>query len=387
MSVEVVEFPRDVYQDALADYLLLSCLRRLCHADKASLLPRQISLLSRNDLLQLAQRVLDPQDWALLSHYADSADRMVAAQVHSTLPLSVHGHDVQSSAELLARRFLDGGNAPLWSATRQVLLALEYEKPRHASMQHTHDGSSSFYMGAYKHGPHKGLCRATMTHPNTARLLNCFITHLHGQHQWTTTAVLFNYKAPAHIDRHNGPQPNLVTSLSLQDDGDLWIEGPGAELVEHKGSFVTGQRYSLQLQAVRFDAHKLLHMTCPWHFLDRAVLVAYTVGQWEKLPPWVVTRLLDLGFHLPDRTQQIPVLSDCSLPCVIRSDGADGAALSGGWMQQDLGIFTAVPIVQCRRDDSTRKAVEPGKCNFLLLDRLELDSPGQAIRLLLPEFE
>ena len=57
----------------------------------------------------------------------------------------------------------------------------------------------------------------------------------------------------------------------------------------------------------------------------------------------------------------------------------------GEW--QDLGIFTAVPIVQCRRDDSTRKAVEPGKCNFLLLDRLELDSPGQAIRLLLPEFE
>ena len=190
MSVEVVEFPRDVYQDALVDFLLLSCLRRLCHADKVSLLPRQMSLLSRIDLLQLAQRVLDPQDWIQLSAYADSADRMVAAQVHPSLPLSVHGHDVQSSAELLARRFVDGGNAPLWSATRQVLLALEYEKPRHASMQSAQDGSSSFYVGAYRHGPHKGLCRATMTHPNTARLRNCFVTHLHG-----------------FMDSTNGPQP------------------------------------------------------------------------------------------------------------------------------------------------------------------------------------
>ena len=40
----------------------------------------------------------------------------------------------------------------------------------------------------------------------------------------------------------------------------------------------------------------------------------------------------------------------------------------GEW--QGLDIFTAVLIVLCRRDDSIRKAVEPDKCDFLLMDRL-----------------
>ena len=74
-----------------------------------------------------------------------------------------------------------------------------------------------FHVGAYRHGPHKGFCRATMSHPNRARLLNCFVTHLHGQHSWTTTAALFNYDAPPHVDKSNVEQPNLITFLSCSN--------------------------------------------------------------------------------------------------------------------------------------------------------------------------
>ena len=128
MAVKFIELPRDVYQDALETFLLLDCLRTLYHDESGGTLPKPLGLMSRNDLLLMAQQALSPETRSKLSAYADSIDRDVAAKMHPALPLPVHGHDCQTSAEILARRFLDGGNAPLWSATRQVLLALEHER-------------------------------------------------------------------------------------------------------------------------------------------------------------------------------------------------------------------------------------------------------------------
>ena len=127
-------------------------------------------------------------------------------------------------AESLALHFLDAGNVPLRNATRQVVNLLQRESPRHKDV--TPGAASSATFGVYATGPFAGMCKLTLTHPNVTRLLNCFITRLCPNHRWTTVAVLFNYQLSPHRDHGNAAMPSLVTSLSLHEDGEIWIENP-----------------------------------------------------------------------------------------------------------------------------------------------------------------
>ena len=75
--------------------------------------------------------------------------------------------------------------------------------------------------------------------------------------------ILFNCRTPIHVDRNSGSVPNLVTSLSLHDGGE--IEGDaGPDYQEYADGWVKGTRFSLQLQAVRFEANRRLHCTCEY---------------------------------------------------------------------------------------------------------------------------
>ena len=114
---------------------------------------------------------------------------------------------------------------------------------------------------------------------------------------------------------------NLVTSLSLHEAGEIWIECEGGtEFHEHSGMLVAGCRFPVQLQTVCFAASKVVHCTCPWDLYDRGLLVAYTPGHWNSLRAPILDRLCELGFHLPTPRCPHPppqLHLDC-LPSVLR---------------------------------------------------------------------
>ena len=161
----------------------------------------------------------------------------------------------------------------------------------------------------------------TLTHPNTARLLNFLIIHLCPGHGWATVGVMYNCCMPPHIDRGNSSEPNLVTSLSLHEAGEIWVECEGGtEFHEHSGALVAGSRFPVQLQTVCFAASRVVHCTCPWDSYDRVLLVAYTQGHWNSLRTPILEKLSELGFCLPTpkRPHPSPQLHLDCLPSVLR---------------------------------------------------------------------
>ena len=319
-EVEVLAAPEDVYADFLEAYLLLTHVRLAFLACRGYEPPAALGMMARNDLLLwVMEQIYEP--WrSTLCRYADALACTFSHQRHPTLPLPRWpAKTAVSEAESLALHFLDAGHVPLWNAVRQVVNLLHRESPRHKDVAPGTASSATF--GVYATGPFAGLCKLTLTHPNVTRLLNCFITRLCPYHRWTTVAVLFNYQLSRHKDHGNAVTPSLVTSLSLHEDGEIWIENPeGTAISVHEGVPRLGSRYSLQLQAVRFQAHRMLHRTCEWTSFDRVVVSAYAVSRWETLQmPWQ-EQLADLGFYLPDRTVQVrqPRLHDDCLPCVVR---------------------------------------------------------------------
>ena len=319
MAVAEIPLPDELYQDALETYLLLQCLQQLYSAESTGSLPPALGMMSRNDVLFAAQQALTTSSQVTLFAYAETLSRQVSAQIHTLLPEPVFGSDCGSAAEILARRFLEDGTAPLWSSVRQVVMTLRKEKPRHNSFPLS-DEAASFSIGAFCNGAHQGLCKATMTHKNVARLLNRLVSRVCSEHTWTTTTLLFNYATPPHIDTQNAAAPNLVLSLSVHDGGELWIEGEGSDFVEHGGVMIKGCKYSLHSHAIWFEAFRLLHMTCPWQTFDRVTLVAFTVKKTERLPQWTWELLLELGFLLPARPPCAlpPSLHLDCLPCIVR---------------------------------------------------------------------
>ncbi|CAE7560725.1 unnamed protein product, partial [Symbiodinium necroappetens] len=297
----------------------------LCRVDCN--LPHALGMMSRNDVLLAAQQALTAESQITLFAYAEALSRTVSAQIHTLLPEPVFGSDC---GRILARRFLEDGTAPLWSSVRQVVMILRKEKPRHVSFQLSEE-AASFSIGAFCNGAHQGLCKATMTHKNVARLLNRLVSRVCSEHSWTTTTLLFNYATPPHIDIQNEAAPNLVLSLSVHDGGELWIEGEGSDFVEHGGVMVRGCKYSLHSHAIRFEAFRLLHMTCPWQTFDRVTLVAFTVKKAERLPQWTWELLLELGPRAdtsPIRRLSARIRAQWHMESLYRSDGAEWAALS-----------------------------------------------------------
>ena len=321
VEVEVLDVPGDVHDDILEAYLLLNCACNLFIELHGTSPAPHIGMYSINDLVQWATEQLESPQKERFLGYAVELSRVFACRAHPILPVpSQECVEKASAAEALARSLLAEGVCPVWSAARQVAGLLCHELPRHKHMT-MQDNAASFTVGAFSSGPHHGLCRSTMAHPNTARLLNCLVVHLCPHHRWTTLAVLFNYATQPHIDRCNGPSPNLVISLSLHEGGEIWIaHAQGCEYLEHQGRMVRGDRFLNLLQAVRFPAHRLLHHTCAWQHFDRVTLVAYTAERWEKLGLPMHQRLEEMGFVLPDPAQPIvqpSIMQDC-LPCVLR---------------------------------------------------------------------
>ena len=321
-EVTIRDFPGDVHDDFLECYLLLNSAKHcflLCTGEQ---LAPSAGMLSRNDLTKLMADSLDEPLRRAFLEYADALFTSFSMRRHPPLPMPIPA-DVfpVSQAENLARHLLENGDCPVWSAARQVALLLHRERPRHSCMATPEtEGTHTFTFGAYSKGPFTGFCRRTLTHPNVARLFNFMIAHVCPSHRWAAVEVLFNCFLPLHLDRGNNSEPNLVTSLSLHEAGDIWIAcNGGTDFQEHSGTLVPGRKFSVQLQSVVFAANKHLHGTCSWEDSDRVLLAAYTPGHWDTLHAPLIDKLRDLGFQLPPQKRSPPqnLHHDC-LPSVLR---------------------------------------------------------------------
>ncbi|CAE6931293.1 unnamed protein product [Symbiodinium sp. CCMP2592] len=318
--VEVLQFPNDVHDDVLSAYLLWNAVSLFYGWCTGQSPPAAIGLLPWNDLIAWAQQRLPAHLMMELHCYADRLDLHYAFRVHASLPLPTFEDPTRSSrAERMAQHLLESGACTLWGAARQVVAALVLELPRHAFAKAWSQGSSMTF-GVYGKGPFTGLCRQTLTHSNTIRLLNQLLLRICPHHHWSTITVLHNYRTPVHLDRQNGPEPNLLMSLSFHEQGEIWIEGEdGREFVDCDEGMVRGERHSLNLQAIRFEAHRYRHCTCDWSGTDRVMLAAYTVNRWEHLAGHHLEQLERLGFVLPPRRMvHQPGLHHDRIPTVLR---------------------------------------------------------------------
>ena len=120
--------------------------------------------------------------------------------------------DGYSRAEILAHDLLAWGQCSLWEAVRQVVGHLCFEKPRHKNMS-DQPGAHSFTIGIFARPQLVGLCKATLQHANTSKLLCHFVAHLCSSFRWTTLAIHLNYSAPVHRDFANSADQSLLALL------------------------------------------------------------------------------------------------------------------------------------------------------------------------------
>ena len=292
--------PSDIYVEALESHLL-SCLTHLHGRSNGGRLPPSLSLRSRNDLVQEARRLLDPASYHAYIQYTLGLSLMLPSYPGDTLPAPTPLKGVgYSSAEILAHDLLAWGQCSLWEAVRQVVGHLSFEKPRHRTMTDQH-GAHSFTIGIFARPQLVGLCKATLQHANTSKLLCHFVAHLCPSFKWTTLAVHLNYSAPVHRDFANSDNQSLLALLSSSEQGGLWVEhSDGRDFQETPQGLRPGSFYQLQDQYIIFPANSAWHATQEWPLYDRYTLAAYTVRSWYKLAPSMQELLREMGYQLPE---------------------------------------------------------------------------------------
>lgn len=298
--VQLLSLPHDVYADMLECHLLLSCYAALMRQQDIQPCER-LGMMARNDLSVYAKEELDRASYEAFVEYSIQLSERVGARISAITPppLSLPSQH-HSQAEILAWQFLTNGGGSVGEAVRLVASMLRFEQPRQRMMQ-SDAQASSFHLGICARGALVGVCKDTLTHRNVCRLLCFHVQHLCTGHSFTSISINRNYLAPAHRDLQNGPEENLIVSLSLHDDGGLWVESPlGTVYQEVEGRMIRGEVASLQSHALLFSANKCWHAGLPWKTYDRYTLVAYTVRNWAHLREPARNLLTELGFMLPE---------------------------------------------------------------------------------------
>ncbi|CAE7872675.1 unnamed protein product [Symbiodinium necroappetens] len=298
--VKFLSLPHDVYADMLECHLLLSCCTALLRQQEAQ--PCEgLGMMARSDLFVYAKEELDQASYEAFVNYSIQLSERVGAKISAITPppMSLPSQH-HSQAEILAWQILTNGSGSVWEAVRLVASMLRFEPPRQRMMQ-SDTQAMSFHLGICARGGLVGVCKDTLTHRNVCRLLCFYVQHLCTGHRFTSISINRNYLAPAHRDLQNGPEENLIVSLSLHDEGGLWVESPlGTVYHEIEGRLIRGEVASLQSHALLFSANKCWHAGLPWKTYDRYTLVAYTVRNWAHLREPARNLLTELGFLLPD---------------------------------------------------------------------------------------
>ena len=161
--------------------------------------------------------------------------------------------------------------------------------------------------GMFRHGGCVGLTKLTQDCPGYGLLLARLMSELVPEGTYTTIGLSVDAQAMVHKDTSNDYESlsHLVPVAVPGKGGRLWTElraGDRVEgrlqVVQHKGESIAGQLREIT-RPVTFRP-SALHATEPWPSSQRRVmLVAYTVGCWQKLDVEQRCTLERLGFSLP----------------------------------------------------------------------------------------
>ena len=176
--VEIFPVPKDVHNDFMESFLLLRAVVNLSLRDSGTPPPANIGMLARNDLLAWAQRRLQEDSMQELVAYATALDKCFANGSHAALPYpSWEDPTISKPAERLAQCLLESGAGTLWRSSRQVVSLLKMELPRH-SFAALWRKEQSWTAGVYGCRQFTRICKETMTHPNTVRILNGLVLRI-----------------------------------------------------------------------------------------------------------------------------------------------------------------------------------------------------------------
>ncbi|CAE7424188.1 Ank2 [Symbiodinium sp. CCMP2592] len=313
--------PWDVYQDSLSEYLIRSAYESLLQQQGVEFQPLDVSMLSYNDILAHAARILRADLMQQLYRYSADLSESMPALPGPALPMSLPlPPGPVAPAEQYAYDLLNGGACSLWSALRMAINLIQFEPARHGKIKNQ-PGAMSFSLGAFSRTCFVGICRNTLRYPNLCRLVNRYIIHTLPEHHWTSVAIHWNCQLPLHRDHGNGPVPNALFSLSAFEGGDIWIQSEeGSEYQEVSGQMLRGKSWKLHDAATVFPAHTAMHGTTPWRREDRVTMVAYCIRNYYSLDQSFRTQLEELGFCSPPAEMMTTRFPPQILPPVLYDD-------------------------------------------------------------------
>ena len=137
--------------------------------------------------------------------------------------------------------------------------------------------------------------------PRVTELLAMFVCQQLPNHRFTSIVLFDDAQTEPHRDAQNAFVPNAVVAITSFKGGQLWVESAsGTETRKVNGQELLGQALDIQKGRALFDARRSWHSTEPWEG-RRVTLVAYSIAARPRLSTDASTRLLDLGFSLPDQ--------------------------------------------------------------------------------------
>ena len=161
-------------------------------------------------------------------------------------------------------------------------------------------------LGAYSRGGLRGISACTTMFPGLTALAIRMIKDVVPTARFTSIACLAQTCAPAHKDKYNLPQNNIVIPLEVPSNGGgIWIEDcQGDDVREVKpGLRVRGRVVTLQqYKPLLLNPHRW-HSSEPWTNGNRVLLVGFSVKGSMLLSTAERKELGDAGFPLPFEVQ------------------------------------------------------------------------------------
>lgn len=291
---QILPYPYDIYTDALEEFLLLHAAVGLLKAQGDPQIPLEMGLAVRNDIISWAMQALEPANQAAYMDYVRDLNRHLRRYLPTYLPEPIGTPGPSSPpAEHLAWHFLADGSSTLWGAVRQAVALLDWQADKHSF---SGKQPANVTLGAFGHGPHCGIRSGTTQHPSFCRLVNRLIQHLCPKHVWTTFALNRDLRTPPHKDQGNAPTGSLLTCLTHNEGGELWLEEGNGSAEAATEDARCGSIIRLSMQSLLFPAHSMMHCTCDWTMTRRVTLSAFCIGKVRHLKAADVQLLEDYGF-------------------------------------------------------------------------------------------
>ena len=202
--------------------------------------------------------------------------------------------------EVMAARMLQRDQHP----TKEEILELFLMMPA-SGLRRVSEGSGIRYLvsGASPRSNADILSHCT-NNPYFTLIVNRFIYSIAPMHKYTTYVIRQGCSGVVHRDVRNRPFRSMIVNLGIGGEGDgLWVHDRMGSVFKTFGSQVLPGNVRPLDAPCYLDARKYLHAG---HVADKAraqarvVLIAFSTLNLVRLGPYPRSRLLGLGFPLPD---------------------------------------------------------------------------------------